>query len=91
MENLYIFWMLPLREPDFLECVRDNSPLARLYTVNPFPPLSCSLSLAVEIPNLHKFEQGKCGTLVENQSVILKVVGSNPSTIYFEESELCVL
>ena len=47
--------------------------------------------LAVEIPNLHKFEQGKCGTLVENQSVILKVVGSNPGTIYFEESELCVL
>ncbi len=32
-----------------------------------------------------------CGTLVENQSVILKVVGSNPITIYFEESELCVL
>ena len=47
--------------------------------------------LAVEVPNLHKFEQGKCGTLVENQSVILKVVGSNPGTIYFEESELCVL
>ena len=46
--------------------------------------------LAVEIPNLHKFEQGKCGTLVENQSVILKVVGSSPGTIYFEESELCV-
>jgi hypothetical protein len=31
------------------------------------------------------------GTLVVNQSVILKVVGSNPNTIYFEESELCVL
>jgi hypothetical protein len=46
---------------------------------------------AVEIPNLHKFEQGNCGTLVEHQSVILKVVGSNPGTIYFEESELCVL
>ena len=82
--------MLPLREPDFLECVRDNRPLARLYTVNPFPPCP-ALSLAVEIPNLHKFEQGKCGTLVENQSVILKVVGSNPSTFYFEESDLCVL
>ncbi len=39
--------------------------------------------LAVEIPNLHKFEQGKCGTLVENQSAILEVVGSNPGTIYF--------
>ncbi len=35
---------------------------------------------------MHNFEQGKCGTLVENQSVILKVVGSNPGTIYFEES-----
>ena len=55
------------------------------------PLVLLSLYVAVEIPNLHKFEQGKCGTLVENQSVILKVVGSNPGTIYFEESELCVL
>ncbi len=39
--------------------------------------------LAAETPNLHKFEQGKYGTLVENQSVILEVVGSNPGTIYF--------
>ncbi len=39
--------------------------------------------LAVEIPNVHKFQQGKCGTLVEHQSAILEVVGSNPGTIYF--------